>query len=124
MEYHKLFSVFFCIFVWIMLKVSNSTNKDEFLQFISNGFIFGLGISFFVLFLFIIVMIVTRINDKVRVLDINEYNLAITEIERLYNNDKISEKKMFKTADSLKKSHDKFLKVKYESNSFLSNGLT
>ena len=114
-------SVFFCIFVWIMLKVSNSTNKDEFLQFISYGFIFGLGILFFLLFLFIIFMIVTWIKDKVRVLDINEYNIAITEIERLYNNDKISKKKMFKTADSLKKSHDKFSKVKDEKENNIKN---
>ena len=46
--------IFLCGFMTTLLKVSYPTNKDEIFQFISKGFIFGLGILFFILFLFII----------------------------------------------------------------------
>lgn len=119
--FQMLIIIFLCGFMTILLKVSYSTNKDEIFQFISKGFIFGLGILFFILFLFIIFTFYTWIQDKIRVLDVNEYELAISEIKKLYENDKISNKKMIKTADSLKKSHDKFLKVREEKENNIKN---
>lgn len=113
--------LFFCGYASVLLKIFYSVNAEEIFQFISKGFIFGLSILFFFIFLFIIITIFTWIKDKIRILDVNEYELAISDIKKLYKNEKISYNKMIKTADSLKKSHDKFLRVREERENNIKN---